>query len=381
MHKLKTMKKIIFAAVLAGAAALVSCKGGNQEGIQMGSLSKFDSLSYAVGANIGYGLSFQMKEIPLDPSRMREGLVETASGKSAMKHDEAVEILREYFMNKRGERMQAIMKQRAEADSIRLASGDTTKVEYPVADPAMFLTEEERDSVSYALGNDIGYAVTKASLPLHIVWVGEALQNVFENNARMDQKATNSYLQHYYLVTLPMQNEEASTKWLSKIEKKSGVQKTESGLLYKVIEAGDTTVKAADKRDVVKVHYTGRTRTGRVFDATHFADRPEDQQEMLKQQFPDTYNEDKPAEFPLNGVIPGWAEGLQLVGKGGKIMLWIPASLAYGPTGRGAAIGPNEALEFEVELVDVEPYAEPAPAADSTATAEAPAAEPAAATK
>ncbi len=138
MHKLKTMKKIIFAAVLAGAAALVSCKGGNQEGIQMGSLSKFDSLSYAVGANIGYGLSFQMKEIPLDPSRMREGLVETASGKSAMKHDEAVEILREYFMNKRGERMQAIMKQRAEADSIRLASGDTTKVEYPVADPAMF---------------------------------------------------------------------------------------------------------------------------------------------------------------------------------------------------------------------------------------------------
>lgn len=381
MHKLKTMKKIIFAAVLAGAAALVSCKGGNQEGIQMGSLSKFDSLSYAVGANIGYGLSFQMKEIPLDPSRMREGLVETASGKSAMKHDEAVEILREYFMNKRGERMQAIMKQRAEADSIRLASGDTTKVEYPVADPAMFLTEEERDSVSYALGNDIGYAVTKASLPLHIVWVGEALQNVFENNARMDQKATNSYLQHYYLVTLPMQNEEASTKWLSKIEKKSGVQKTESGLLYKVIEAGDMTVKAADKRDVVKVHYTGRTRTGRVFDATHYADRPEDQQEMLKQQFPDTYNEDKPAEFPLNGVIPGWAEGLQLVGKGGKIMLWIPASLAYGPTGRGAAIGPNEALEFEVELVDVEPYAEPAPAADSTATAEAPAAEPAAATK
>lgn len=381
MHKLKTMKKIIFAAVLAGAAALVSCKGGNQEGIQMGSLSKFDSLSYAVGANIGYGLSFQMKEIPLDPSRMREGLVETASGKSAMKHDEAVEILREYFMNKRGERMQAIMKQRAEADSIRLASGDTTKVEYPVADPAMFLTEEERDSVSYALGNDIGYAVTKASLPLHIVWVGEALQNVFENNARMDQKATNSYLQHYYLVTLPMQNEEASTKWLSKIENKSGVQKTESGLLYKVIEAGDMTVKAADKRDVVKVHYTGRTRTGRVFDATHFADRPEDQQEMLKQQFPDTYNEDKPAEFPLNGVIPGWTEGLQLVGKGGKIMLWIPASLAYGPTGRGAAIGPNEALEFEVELVDVEPYAEPAPAADSTATAEAPAVEPAAATR
>lgn len=75
-------------------------------------------------------------------------------------------------------------------------------------------------------------------------------------------------------------------------------------------------------------------------------------------------------------MIPGWTEGLQLVGKGGKIMLWIPASLAYGPTGSGSAIGPNEALEFEVELLDVTPYEEPAPA-DSTATAEAPAAEPA----
>lgn len=376
MHKFKTMKKITFAAVLAGAAALVSCNGGNQEGLQMGSLSKFDSLSYAVGANIGYGLSMQMREIPLDPSRMREGMEEMASGKATLNHDDASEILREYFMNKRGERMQAIMKQRAEADSIRLASGDTTKVEYPVADPAMFLTEEERDSVSYALGNDIGFAMTNANLPLQIVWIGEGLQNVFENDARMTQQEVNRYLQNYFLVTLPMQNEEASTKWLSKIEKKSGVQKTESGLLYKVIDAGDMTVKAADKRDVVKVHYTGRTRTGKVFDSSLFGNRPKNQQEMLKKQFPDTYNENKPAEFALNRVIPGWTEGLQLVGKGGKIMLWIPASLAYGPTGSGSAIGPNEALEFEVELLDVTPYEEPAPA-DSTATAEAPAAEPA----
>ncbi len=376
MHKFKTMKKITFAAVLAGAAALVSCNGGNQEGLQMGSLSKFDSLSYAVGANIGYGLSMQMREIPLDPSRMREGMEEMASGKATLNHDDASEILREYFMNKRGERMQAIMKQRAEADSIRLASGDTTKVEYPVADPAMFLTEEERDSVSYALGNDIGFAMTNANLPLQIVWIGEGLQNVFENDARMTQQEVNRYLQNYFLVTLPMQNEEASTKWLSKIEKKSGVQKTESGLLYKVIDAGDMTVKAADKRDVVKVHYTGRTRTGKAFDSSLFENRPKNQQEMLKKQFPDTYNENKPAEFALNRVIPGWTEGLQLVGKGGKIMLWIPASLAYGPTGSGSAIGPNEALEFEVELLDVTPYEEPAPA-DSTATAEAPAAEPA----
>lgn len=376
MHKLKTMKKIFFAAVLAGVAAFVSCGGGNQDGVQMGSLSKFDSLSYAVGANIGYGLNFQMKDIPLDPNRIREGLEETAMGKSPMTHDKALDLLRDYFMSKRGERMQAIMKQRAEADSIRLASGDTTKVEYPAADPAMFSSEEERDSISYALGNDIGFAMANNNLPLQIVWIGEGIQNVFENQARMTQEEAGRYLQNYFMVTLPMQNEKASTEWLSKIEKKSGVQKTESGLLYKVIDAGDMSVKATDKRDKVKVHYTGRTRTGKVFDATHFADRPKAQQEMLKKQFPEDYDKDEPAEFPLNGVISGWTEGLQLVGKGGKIMLWIPAKLAYGPTGSGAAIGPNEALEFEVELLDVTPYEEPAPA-DSTATAEAPAAAPA----
>lgn len=130
---------------------------------------------------------------------------------------------------------------------------------------------------------------------------------------------------------------------------------------------------AKDPRDVVKVHYTGRTRKGKVFDTTHFSERSKEQQEMLKKQRPDSYDKDEPIEFPLNRVIRGWTEGMQLVGKGGTIKLWIPAELAYGPTGQGRDIGPNEALEFEVELVDVTPYVEPAPA-DSTAKAEAPAA-------
>ena len=134
------MKKIFFAAALVGAAMLASCGGGNADGVQKGSLSKFDSLSYALGANIGYSLGYQMKDIPFDAQLIRKGVEETALGKSSLSHDDALETLRTYFMTKRGERAQAIAKQRAEADSVRRAGGDTTKVEYPAADPAMFAT-------------------------------------------------------------------------------------------------------------------------------------------------------------------------------------------------------------------------------------------------
>lgn len=230
--------------------------------------------------------------------------------------------------------------------------------------------------MSYAFGSDIGYNIAQSGMPIQLVWIIEAMQNVRDNNAKMEEDAVNQYLQYYFMVKRPAENAAASKTWLEKIEKKSGVKKTESGLLYKVQEMGDTTVMAKDPRDVVKVHYTGRTREGKVFDTSKFANRTKEQQEMIKQQRPDDYDKDEPVEFPLNRVIPGWTEGLQLVGKGGTITLWIPSDLAYGPRGAGRDIGPNEALEFEVELIDVTPYVEPAPA-DSTATAETPAVEPA----
>ena len=369
------MKKILFAAALAGAAILTACgdKGG---GVRMGSLSEFDSLSYVLGANIGNGINFEMRDIPFDFKAIDKGIKESAMGKATQEHDKSLEMLREYFMTKRGERAQAIAAKRAEQDSIRLAGGDSTKVEYPTADPAMFESEEERAEISYAFGNDIGYNIAQSGMPIQLVWIGEAMQNVRDNNAKMTEDEVNQYLQYYFMVKRPAENAEASKAWLEKTEKKSGVKKTESGLLYKVTKEGDAAKMAKDPRDVVRVHYTGYTREGKVFDTSKFANRSKEQQEMIKKQRPDDFDKDEPVEFPLNRVIPGWTEGLQLVGKGGKITLWIPADLAYGARGAGRDIGPNEALEFEVELIDVTPYVEPAPA-DSTATAEKPEAAPA----
>ena len=106
------MKKIFFAAALAGAAMLASC-GGNKGGVQLGSLSEFDSLSYSLGANIGYGMSYEMKDIPFDFKAVDKGVREGALGKATQEHDKSLDMLREYFMTKRGERAQEIAAKRA----------------------------------------------------------------------------------------------------------------------------------------------------------------------------------------------------------------------------------------------------------------------------
>lgn len=341
----------------------------------MGSLSKYDSLSYALGANIAYGMDMEMKDIPFDFATIGKAIQEGALGKATQEHDKSIEMLREYFMSKRGERAAAIAAVYAQQDSVRMAGGDSTKVERPVANEKMFESDQERQDLSYAFGNDIGYNIQQSGMPIQLVWIAEAMKNVQEGKATMTADDVNQYLQYYFMVKRPAENDKASKEWLEKIAKKSGVQKTESGLLYKVTKEGDKTMMAKDSRDVVKVHYTGRTREGKVFDTSKFANRSKEQQEMMRKQNPEAFDEkgnlkegDKEAEFPLNRVIPGWTEGMQLVGKGGTITLWVPSELAYGERGAGRDIGPKEALEFEVELIDVIPYVEPAPV-DSAAMA------------
>lgn len=107
---------------------------------------------------------------------------------------------------------------------------------------------------------------------------------------------------------------------------------TESGLQYQVLEEGSG--ESPEENSVVKVHYEGKLIDGRVFDSS--------------------IQRGEPVEFPLNQVIPGWTEGLQLMKEGGKTRLYIPPDLAYGPGGtRG--IPPNSVLIFDVELLEVKP--------------------------
>lgn len=124
----------------------------------------------------------------------------------------------------------------------------------------------------------------------------------------------------------------AGSEFLARNKKEPGVIETPSGLQYKVIVEGTgASPKATDK---VKVHYTGKTLDGNVFDSS--VERGE------------------PITFPLNGVISGWTEGLQLMKEGGKSILYIPYNLAYGERGN-QGIKPGACLIFEVELIEVNP--------------------------
>jgi FKBP-type peptidyl-prolyl cis-trans isomerase FkpA len=120
-------------------------------------------------------------------------------------------------------------------------------------------------------------------------------------------------------------------KFLADNAAKEGVTTTASGLQYKVITPGEG--KSPKATDTVLVHYRGTLINGTEFDSS--------------------YARREPIEFPLNRVIAGWTEGVQLMQEGAKYQFFIPSKLAYGTRGAGRDIGPNEALIFEVELLKV----------------------------
>lgn len=126
-------------------------------------------------------------------------------------------------------------------------------------------------------------------------------------------------------------NKAAGEAFLAKNRSREGVVSLPSGLQYEVIEAGSG--KSPSATDTVEVHYKGTLIDGKEFDSS--------------------YKRGQPATFPVNGVIKGWTEALQLMKEGAKWKLYIPSDLAYGSRGAGSDIGPNSTLIFDVELIQV----------------------------
>ncbi|MEW5743929.1 MAG: FKBP-type peptidyl-prolyl cis-trans isomerase [Nitrospirota bacterium] len=202
--------------------------------------------------------------------------------------------------------------------------------------------KDQKDKVSYSIGLDIGKSFKKQSIEVNsdLLFRGikdglaEAKPLMTDEEMRAAMMAFQQELmaKHTEMQTkLAEKNKKEGEAFLEANRKKEGIKTTPSGLQYKVVKEGDgPTPKPTD---TVTVHYTGTLIDGTEFDSS--------------------YKRGQPASFPVNGVIPGWTEALQLMKSGAKWQLVIPADLAYGERGAGQQIGPNAVLVFDVELLSV----------------------------
>ncbi|MBE9488414.1 MAG: FKBP-type peptidyl-prolyl cis-trans isomerase [Bacteroidetes bacterium] len=200
----------------------------------------------------------------------------------------------------------------------------------------------EKDSLSNAIGLMMGNQLKSTEdvdIDKNMVYnamekIMNASESELDSMEKYELKEAREFFRNYMTVTVPKKKAEASESFLEGISKEEGVKKTESGLYYKIVNMGDENVKALCETDTVKVNYVGTTIDGKEFDSS--------------------IKRGTPATFSLNRVIKGWTEGVQLVGKGGKIILYIPSELGYGSRGR---LG-NQTLIFDIDLLDVMPSVE-----------------------
>jgi len=195
--------------------------------------------------------------------------------------------------------------------------------------------EENFDKdASYALGMDIASSLASSGIVPNLNELIQGMRDSLSGaKTRLDPLEIPMKLQTAYSSMMEKRNAEAIQKevaFLAENSKKPGMVITASGLQYEVVEDGKGPKPQAS--DTVKVNYEGRLIDGTVFDSS--------------------YARGEPAEFPLEWVIPGWTEGIQLMGVGSKYKLYIPSELAYGPEG-GGPIPPYSPLIFDVELLEI----------------------------
>jgi FKBP-type peptidyl-prolyl cis-trans isomerase FklB len=218
--------------------------------------------------------------------------------------------------------------------------------------------KDQKDKVSYSIGLQIGFNLSRQKVDVSpdVLAAGikdalagkpqlnpdqiKEIMTTFEKDMEQKQKETGE------------KNKTEGAKFLEDNKKKEGVKTTASGLQYKVLKEGNGAQPKAS--DTVTVNYRGTLINGTEFDSS--------------------YKRGQPATFPVNGVIKGWTEALQLMKVGSKYQLFIPSSLAYGERAVSPDLGANSTLIFEVELLDAKPAPTPAPA--GPAKAPSPAAPP-----
>ena len=201
------------------------------------------------------------------------------------------------------------------------------------------MTQDEKNSyaIGVSQGEQLFEQLKNSGLDINMESLKKGLLDAFNSESKLTKEEIQACFNDIQTKMQAKQNKaseaekEKGKQFLAENKKRKEVKETSSGLQYEVLVMGTGAKPAAT--DQVKVHYTGKTLDGQVFDSS--VERGE------------------PIVFTLNQVIPGWTEGLQLMPVGSKFKFYIPSDLAYGDRGAGATIKPGSTLIFEVELIDI----------------------------
>ena len=203
--------------------------------------------------------------------------------------------------------------------------------------------KNQKDKLSYIIGVDIGKNLKNQSIDIDPEILARGIkdavtgkktlmteQEIQETTAAFQKEMTAK--QEERAKKMGEKNKKEGEAFLAENKQREGVRTLPSGLQYKVIKEG--TGKKPKLTDTVVTHYRGTLIDGTEFDSS--------------------YRRGKAAAFPVNGVIPGWVEALQLMAEGSKWQLFVPPNLAYGERGAGRDIGSNATLIFEIELISIQ---------------------------
>src|SRR5216117_2625107 len=205
--------------------------------------------------------------------------------------------------------------------------------------------KDQKEKVSYAIGINIGLNLGRQKVDINPDLLAAGIKDALAGKPQLTQDQVKDVMAQFEKDMEQKQkatgekNKTDGAKFLEENKKKEGVKTTASGLQYKAVKEG--TGPQPKATDMVTVNYRGTLIDGTEFDSS--------------------YKRGQPATFPLNGVIKGWTEGLQLMKPGSKYQFFVTPNLAYGERAVGPDISPNSTLIFEVELQEVKPPPTPVP--------------------
>ncbi|WP_250656172.1 FKBP-type peptidyl-prolyl cis-trans isomerase [Alkalimarinus coralli] len=199
--------------------------------------------------------------------------------------------------------------------------------------------ESDMDKVSYGMGLNIGKNFKQQELVMNVDAIAAGMRDAMDGKQRLDDETIKASAEAVRDREMEKQKalsnaqSQKGKEFLAENAKREGVTTTDSGLQYEVITQGSGEGESPKATDTVSVHYHGTLIDGTVFDSS--------------------VERNQPAEFPLNAVIKGWTEALQLMKVGDKWKLYLPSEIAYGARSPSPKIPANSTLVFEVELLDI----------------------------